>query len=216
MQRPEGVIGIVLAGGRSSRMGKYKSLLPLAGRPLLDHVIEKLRPQLDEIVLNVNGDPARVASCGLPIVQDSIDGHLGPLAGIHAGLDWAKANRPKSRFVITVAADTPLFPTDLVSMLCGATDMAEPKLVVAKSESGVHPVFGLWPVALAPRIEEALRRDERKTLDFVKAHQAEEVEFPPILIGGRAVDPFFNINRPEDLAEAEALLRATASAPRQC
>ena len=101
MQRPEGVIGIVLAGGRSSRMGKDKSLLLLAGRPLLDHVIEKLRPQLDEIVLNVNGDPARVASFGLPIVQDRIDGHLGPLAGIHAGLAWAKANRPKSRLLVT-------------------------------------------------------------------------------------------------------------------
>ena len=215
MQRPEGVIGMVLAGGRSSRMGKDKSLLPLAGRPLLDHVIEKLRPQLDEIVLNVNGDPARFASFGLPIVRDSIDGHLGPLAGIHAGLAWAKANRSKKRFVITAAADTPFFPADLVSMLCGATDMADPKLVVAKSESGVHPVFGLWPVALAPRIEESLRRGERKTLDFVAAHQAKEVEFPPILIGGRAVDPFFNINRPDDPAEAEALLRATASAPRR-
>ena len=93
--------------------------------------------------------------------------------------------------------------------------MTNPKLVVARSESGVHPVFGLWPVSLAPHLEESLRRGARKALDFVAAHQAKEVAFPPVEIGGRAVDPFFNINRPEDLAEAEALLSATAPAPRQ-
>ena len=216
MQRPEGVIGIVLAGGKSSRMGGGdKALVPLGGRPLLAHVIERLRPQVTEIVLNANDDPGRFGAFGLPLAPDRLDGQLGPLAGIHAGLAWAEANRPESRLVITVAADTPFFPTDLVSRLCAATDKADPTLVVARSEGGVHPVFGLWPVSLAPHLEDSLNRGARKALDFVTAHQAKEVRFPPVDVGGRAVDPFFNINRPEDLAEAEALLSATAPAPPQ-
>jgi molybdopterin-guanine dinucleotide biosynthesis protein A len=216
MQMPEGVIGVVLAGGKSSRMGGGdKALLQLGGRPMLAHVLERLAPQVAEIVLNANDDPARFAAFGLPHVPDRLAGQMGPLAGIHAGLAWAEANRPESRFVITVAADTPFFPTDLVSRLCAATDKANPRLVVARSESGVHPVFGLWPVSLAPHLEASLGRGGRKALDFVTAHRAKEVTFPPVKIGGSAVDPFFNINRPEDLAEAEALLRATAPVPRQ-
>jgi molybdenum cofactor guanylyltransferase len=216
MQRPEGVIGIVLAGGKSSRMGGGdKALVPLGGRPLLAYVIERLAPQVTEIVLNANDDPGRFGEFGLPLVADRLDGQLGPLAGIHAGLAWTEANRPESRFVITVAADTPFFPADLVSRLCAATDKANSTIVVARSESGVHPVFGLWPVSLAPHLEDSLNRGARKALDFVTAHQAKEVRFPPVDVGGKAVDPFFNINRPEDLAEAEALLSATAPAPPQ-
>jgi molybdenum cofactor guanylyltransferase len=215
MQRPEGVIGIVLAGGKSSRMGGDKALVPLGGRPLLAYVIERLAPQVTEIVLNANDDPGRFGEFGLPLVADRLDGQLGPLAGIHAGLAWTEANRPESRFVITVAADTPFFPADLVSRLCAATDKANSTIVVARSESGVHPVFGLWPVSLAPHLEDSLNRGARKALDFVTAHQAKEVRFPPVDVGGKAVDPFFNINRPEDLAEAEALLSATAPAPPQ-
>jgi molybdopterin-guanine dinucleotide biosynthesis protein A len=216
MQRPDGIIGIVLAGGKSSRMGGGdKALLPLGGRPLLAHVVARLRPQVAEIVLNANDDPDRFAAFGLPLVADRFHGQMGPLAGIHAGLVWAKANRPGSHFVVTVAADTPFFSPDLVNRFCGATSMADPKLVVARSERGVHPVFGLWPVSLAPHLEDSLRRSARKALDFIAAQQAKEVAFPPIEIGGRAVDPFFNINRPEYLTEAEALLRASAPAPRQ-
>jgi molybdopterin-guanine dinucleotide biosynthesis protein A len=216
MQRPEGVIGVVLAGGKSSRMGGGdKALLRLGGRPMLAHVIERLAPQVAEIVLNANDDPGRFAAFGLPLVPDRLAGKMGPLAGIHACLAWAEANRPESRFVITVAADTPFFPTDLVARLCAATDKASPTLVVARSKSGVHPVFGLWPVTLAPYLEDSLGHGERKALDFVTAHQAKEVTFQPVEIGGRTVDPFFNINRPEDLAEAETLLRATAPAPWQ-
>jgi molybdopterin-guanine dinucleotide biosynthesis protein A len=216
MQRPDGIIGIGLAGGKSSRMGgNDKALLPLGGRPLLAHVVERLAPQVAEIMLNANDDPGRFAAFGLPLVADRLAGQMGPLAGIDASLAWVKANRPEHRFVITVASDTPFFPADLVSQLCAATSMTNPKLVVARSESGVHPVFGLWPVSLAPHLEDSLRRGARKALDFVTAHQAKEVAFPPIKIGGRAVDPFFNINRPEDLAEVEALLSVTAPASRQ-
>ena len=216
MQRTEGVIGIVIAGGKSSRMGGGdKALLQLGGRPMLAHVIERLRPQVAEIVLNANDDPGRFAAFGLPVVADRLAGHMGPLAGIHAGLAWAEANRPESRFIITVAADTPFFPGDLVARLCATTDKANPRLVVARSESGVHPLFGLWPASLAPHVKDSVGRGARKALDFVTAHQAKLVTFPPMEIAGGTVDPFFNINRPEDLAEAEALLRATAPASRQ-
>ena len=207
---------MVLAGGKSSRMGgSDKALLPLGGRALLAHVVERLAPQVAEIVLNANDDPTRFAAFGLPLVPDRHAGHMGPLAGIHAGLAWARANRLESGFIITVAADTPFFPADLVSRFCAGIDRANPKLVVARSDSGVHPVFGLWPVSLAPHLEESLRHGARKALDFVTAHRAKEVTFPQVEIGGRAVDPFFNINRPEDLAEAEILLSATAPAPRR-
>ena len=216
MQMTEGVIGIVLAGGKSSRMGGGdKAMLPLGGRPLLAHVVARLAPQVAEIVLNAKDDSGLFAAFGLPLVADRFAGQMGPLAGIHAGLAWVKANRPEHRFVITVAADTPFFPADLVSRFCAATSIANPRLVVARAESGVHPVFGLWPVSLAPHLEESLRHGARKALDFVAAHQAKEVAFPPVEFGGRAVDPFFNVNRPEDLAEAEVLLSATAPAPRQ-
>ena len=195
--------------------GGNKALLPLAGRPLLTHVVERLAPQVAEIMLNANDDPDRFAAFGLPLVADRFHGQMGPLAGIHAGLAWVKANRPEHRFAITVATDTPFFPADLARQLCAATSVTDPKLVVARSERGVHPVFGLWPVSLAPHLEYSLRRGARKALDFVAAQQAKEVAFPPIEIGGKAVDPFFNINRPEDLTEAEALLSATAPASRQ-
>jgi molybdopterin-guanine dinucleotide biosynthesis protein A len=210
------MIGIVLAGGRSSRMGGGdKALLQLAGRTLLAHVIERLSQQVDEIVLNVNGDSARFASFGLPIAPDAIGGHAGPLAGVHAGIAWAKANRPQSRCVMTVAADTPFFPGDLARRFGATTSMENPDLVVARSESGLHPTFGLWPLSIVSDLEKSLRAAERKALEFVARHDAKHVAFPPAVIGDRAIDPFFNINRPEDLAEAEALLRATASAPGQ-
>lgn len=207
---PEGV-GIVLAGGASTRMGGGdKCLLPLGGRPLLAHVIERLRPQIGALVINANGDAARFAQFGLPVVPDSIGGLQGPLAGVHAGIAWVRANRPDARFVITAAADTPFFPGDLTQNFLAVLGSGPPKLLVASSEEGLHPVFGLWQVALAAALHESLQRGERKVSAWVKEHGAEEVYFPPIKIGNRKVDPFFNLNRPKDFAEAEALLRAQA------
>lgn len=127
MDLPEGVVGILLAGGRSSRMGGGdKCLLPLVGQPLLAHVIERLRPQVSDIVINANGDLSRFAPFGLPLVPDRLGDHAGPLAGVHAGIEWALANRSRSRFVITAATDTPFFPSDLVSGFCTAINGAEP------------------------------------------------------------------------------------------
>jgi molybdopterin-guanine dinucleotide biosynthesis protein A len=212
MDLPEGVVGILLAGGRSSRMGGGdKCLLTLAGQPLLAHVIGRLRPQVSDIVINANGDLSRFAPFGLPLVPDRLGDHAGPLAGVHAGMDWALANRSWSRFVITAATDTPFFPVDLVSRFCSAINGDEPRLLVAQSEEGVHQVFGLWPLSLAPDLEDSLKRGLRKVGDWVRQHGAEEVSFPALCIGTRKIDPFFNINRPEHLAEAEAFLQWTVT-----
>jgi molybdenum cofactor guanylyltransferase len=201
-------VGVLLAGGKSSRMGGAdKSLLPLAGRPILAHVIERLGPQIADLVIVANGDLSRFAAFGLPVVADRIAGHAGPLAGIHAGIAWAKANRPGTPFVISAAADTPFLPTDLVSRFRAESGEHGETLAVARSEAGLHPVFGLWPVSLAAELEAALERSDRKAQDWVRAHGAREVLFPAVRIGGRDVDPFFNINRPEDLGAAETLLR---------
>jgi molybdopterin-guanine dinucleotide biosynthesis protein A len=148
----------------------------------------------------------RFADFGLPVVADSIVGQAGPLAGVHAGLAWVKANATGVRYIATVPSDTPFFPANLVqSFLSEAGDY--PAFLVAASSEGVHPVVGLWPVAMVPQIEEALRLGMRKVGAFTKKHGATEVFFAPALIGDRLVDPFFNINRPEDLGYADALLR---------
>jgi molybdopterin-guanine dinucleotide biosynthesis protein A len=200
-------VGVLLAGGKSSRMGGAdKSLLPLAGRPLIAHVIDRLRPQVADLVVVANGDLSRFAAFGLPVVADRVTGHAGPLAGIHAGLEWARAHRPECPFAITAATDTPFLPTDLVSRFRASLGPGETKLLIARSAAALHPVFGWWPVSLAADLEEALGRGDRKARDWVGKHGAKEVLFPPAKIGGREIDPFFNVNRPEDLDEAEALL----------
>jgi molybdopterin-guanine dinucleotide biosynthesis protein A len=203
----EGVVGVLLAGGKSSRMGGGdKCLLPLAGKPMLAHVIARLSQQVSELILNANGDPSRFSAFGLPVVADRVSGYSGPLAGIHSGLEWAIANRPASRYVITAATDTPFFPADLVARFRAHLEDEEPKLLVACSQEGIHPVFGLWPVALAPAIEQSLAGGMRKVQSWVREHQAEEIFYPAIEAGGRKIDPFFNLNRPEEFAEADALL----------
>ena len=204
------VVGIVLAGGKSSCMGGGdKCSRPLGGRPILAHVVARLKPQVADMIINANEEARRFAAFGLPVVADSVVGYAGPLAGIQAGLAWIKTNRPDSEYGVTVAGDTPFFPGDLVRRFIAARRNG-PALMVARSASGVHPVIGLWPVNLADALEDALKQGARKVGAWTEQHKAIEVDFPPVEIGGRKIDPFFNINRPEDLAEAEALLADTA------
>ena len=156
MESHERVAGVILAGGRSSRMGMTdKALLPLAGKPLLAHVIARLAPQVADIVVSANGDLSRFAPFGLPVVADSVAGYPGPLAGVLAGLEWAAVNRPAIGSIVTVPTDTPFFPLDLVARFL-AVKRPHPTLLVARSESGVHPVVGLWPVEIAPDLARAL------------------------------------------------------------
>jgi molybdopterin-guanine dinucleotide biosynthesis protein A len=210
MTPSERVVGILLAGGRSSRMGGDKCLRMLGGKPILARIIERLRPQVCGMAINANGEPARFAAFGLPVVADSVAGFAGPLAGVHAGLQWVKSNRPDVRYAVTVPTDTPFIPQDLVRRFV-AELRDGPALLVARSETGVHPVVGLWPVTIAPALEASLRQGERKAGTWTREHGAIEVFFPASELGGKAIDPFFNINRPEDLAAADAWIREAAA-----
>ena len=186
--------------------GVDKALQILGGRPLLAHAIERLKPQVAGMVINANGEASRFAAFRLPVIADSIVGFAGPLAGVHAGLVWVRANHPGIEQVVTVSADTPFFPTDLVARFLASLNQNRP-LLVARSEEGLHPVIGLWPVSMVTALEESLKQGVRKASAFVQERGAIEVFFPRIEIGARLIDPFFNINSPEDLAKADALLK---------
>lgn len=201
------VAGIILAGGQARRMGGGdKALKPIAGRPMLDRVIDRLRPQVGTLALNANGDPHRFSAYGLPVVADSIAGFAGPLAGVLAGMDWALAHAPTARSVVTVAGDTPFFPEDLVERFLDATGDDEETIALASSGGKTHPVFGLWPVALADDLRAFLAAGEtRKVLAWVDRHRRIDVAFDETQVGALRFDPFFNINRPEDVEEAEKI-----------
>lgn len=207
MPRREIIVGVILAGGRSSRMGGGdKGLLPLAGQPMLRRVVDRLRPQVSEIVLNANGAPGRFATIGLPVVEDAGPGFAGPLAGVLAGMTWARDMDPEARFIATASSDSPFFPADLVERFRAAVGVRYPAIAIARSADGLQPVFGLWPTALADDLAEALADGVRKVLHWTDRHDAVMVDFPPTTVGAQAIDPFFNANTREELAEAEALL----------
>jgi molybdopterin-guanine dinucleotide biosynthesis protein A len=200
-------VGCVLAGGLSRRMGgDEKSLKTLAGAPMMARVIERLKPQVGTVVINANGDPARFSEFDLPVTPDPIEGSAGPLAGVLAGMRWAQKHRPGARWVVTAATDTPFFPADLVARLVGAAGHHETMIALAKSGDRVHPVFGLWPVVLADDLEKAVRdEDLRKVLVWVNRHPNVEVVFTGPVIDDVEIDPFFNVNTPEDMETAEAI-----------
>jgi molybdopterin-guanine dinucleotide biosynthesis protein A len=200
---------VILAGGQANRMGGVdKAFLQLAGKPLLAHVIDRLAPQVADIVISANGDLSRFASCGFPVIADSVGGFAGPLAGLLAGLEWHAENQPDISYVVSVPTDTPFFPADLVARLVAAANH-ERRPIVARSESGVHPVVGLWPVEMAQDLRRALNQGMRKVGAWTARQSSIEVTFPLEEVGGKPLDPFFNINRPEDLAEAEVLLKGS-------
>ena len=196
------IAGVLLAGGQSQRMGGGdKNLRLLGGRPMLAHVIERAKPQVDTLVLNANGDPQRFAAFGLPVIADSVTGFAGPLAGVLAGLDWAAKNLPEAELVASFATDAPFFPRDLVSRLAVALEEGGFDLACAQSNGQAHPVFGLWSVSLREALREALAGGMRKVDQWTARFKLVEVEFL-----AEPVDPFFNANRPDDLAEAERLV----------
>ncbi len=167
-------------------------------------MIERARPQVAALALNANGDPARFAALGLPVVPDGIPGFAGPLAGVLAGLDWAAADVPGATHVASFATDAPFLPHDLVVRLAAA--VAQGAVLAAAASGGrAHPVFGLWPVALRHELRHALAAEGiRKVDEWTARYALSLVEFP-----ATPVDPFFNVNRLDDLAAAE-LLAATA------
>jgi molybdenum cofactor guanylyltransferase len=206
------VTGVVLAGGQSRRMGGGdKGLLDLAGKPMLAHVIERLAPQVGHLVINANGDPARFGAFGLPVVADTVPDFAGPLAGVLAGMRWSRANAPAARWIATAAGDAPLLPRDLVERCIQALEGRPQAIALAQSDGELHPVIGLWPVALAEDLETQLAAGVRKVLAWTNRHGTVPVPLPFVRVGGVDLDPFFNANTPQELADLRALLARAAS-----
>jgi molybdenum cofactor guanylyltransferase len=194
------IVGVILAGGRAQRLGGGdKGLHTIGGTTILARVIERVRPQVSTLVLNANGDPARFASFALPIAPDSVPDFAGPLAGILAGLEWAAAHQ--AHHVVSVPADGPFVPRDLVQHLAAALENEDAEIAMAASGPQRYPVVGLWPVALRDALRRALVEENVHKVDAWTARfRLAIAEFP-----AEPFDPFFNANTPEQLAEAERL-----------
>lgn len=199
------VLACILAGGQSRRMGGGdKTLLDLAGKPMLTHIVDRLSPQISRIILNANGNPERFSDFGYPVIADTVGEFAGPLAGILAALVHAREHVPDARHVLSVAGDTPFFPQTLVSRLLDAVPDDRDVIALASSRDRLHPVFGLWPVALTDDLHDWLSSGNNgKVLAFADRHGSIEVAFEDEETG---LDPFFNTNRPEDLETARQAL----------
>lgn len=195
------IAGVILAGGLARRMGGGdKPLRLLAGKPILGHVIARLQPQVSALAINANGDPGRLDAFGLPIVEDTMPEYQGPLAGILAGLLWARNACPGVTHLLTMPGDTPFLPSDLVARLDAARGRAGALIAQAESDGKLHPVVSLWPLELTEPLEAALMAGMRRVREF-QSHYSVAIE----AFAFDGIDPFHNVNTPEDLAEAERL-----------
>ena len=204
MTEPLATLGVILAGGLARRMGGGdKTMRAIAGRPILDHVIERLAPQCASLILNANGDPARFDAWGLPVVPDNVPDFAGPLAGVLAALDWTALHHPAIEWVVSVAGDCPFLPRDLVARMQAERTAMQAELAVAASGDQSHPVVGLWKVSLRDELRHALVVEECRKIDrWTARYRLVTTQWPVT-----PVDPFFNANTPDDVAQAEALAR---------
>lgn len=206
------IAGAIIAGGQSSRMqaggvAGDKFLQRLGTRTILEHVAKRLLPQVDQLLLNANGDHGRLPKLGIPVVTDSVSTHGGPLSGLKTALEYV-TDFP---LLLSVAADCPFLPLDLVSRLYERQTKTGASIVLACSNGRVHPIFGLWKTELLQPLTDWLARcDKASVFAFAREVGFEEVEFPLVALtpNGKTYDPFFNINRPEDLDEARRLNEA--------
>ena len=199
---PDLSVGLVLAGGLARRMGGGdKALIRIGNDTILERALARLKPQTSGIVLNANGDPARFAAFGLPVVADTVPDFAGPLAGILAGLDWAAANRPGIDYVVSVPGDCPFLPRDLVARLHEARGAEGKPLACAHSGDWRHPVVGLWPVALREDLRHAITVEDLRKIEVWTARHGVALADWPV----EPVDPFFNVNTPEDVERATKL-----------
>jgi molybdopterin-guanine dinucleotide biosynthesis protein A len=194
-------LGLVLAGGLARRMGGGdKARIKIGGASILQRVLVCLTPQCNRVIINANGEPARFADTGLPVVADSVPDFAGPLAGILAGLDWAAQNAPDVAWLVSVPGDCPFLPKNLVTRLHEARATSNFPLACARSGEWRHPVVGLWPVALREDLRHALVSEGLHKIElWTERHGVAIAEWP-----ATPIDPFFNVNTPEDAAQAEA------------
>ena len=194
--------GLVLAGGLARRMGGGdKALIRIGNETILSRTLSRLRPQVAGVVLNANGDPARFAPYGLPVVADSVPDFAGPLAGILAGLDWIAANRPDTEWMASVPGDCPFLPRDLVARLHAARIAENEPLACAHSGVWRHPVVGLWQGSLRENLRHAITVEDLRKIEVWTARHGVALADWPV----EPVDPFFNVNTPEDVERANAL-----------
>jgi molybdenum cofactor guanylyltransferase len=195
-------LGLVLAGGLARRMGGGdKARIRIGGMTILERVLVRLEPQCSQIIINANGDPARFADTGLPVVADSVPDFAGPLAGILAGLDWTAANAPNCGWLVSVPGDCPFLPTDLATRLREACSAEKTQLACARSGDWRHPVVGLWPVALRDDLRRALVDEGLRKIEvWTERHGVAIADWRV-----EPVDPFLNVNTPDDAARAETI-----------
>ncbi|MGH1419679.1 MAG: molybdenum cofactor guanylyltransferase MobA [Hyphomicrobiaceae bacterium] len=203
------IVGILLAGGQSRRMGGGdKGLIDIAGKPMLQHIADRLACQVGQLAINANGPAGRFANFNLPVFPDTLPDNPGPLAGVLAGLRWAGMHAPSASHILTAPTDTPLLPIDLAERLQSTlVENGENTIALAKSDGGRQPVIGLWPVVLADDLEAALLDGVRKVLAWTDRHGTAFAHFPNIEVGGANVDPFFNANTPEELEDARRIVK---------
>lgn len=203
MASTDHILGVILAGGRSSRFGGGdKTLAEFDGRSILSRVISRFRPQVGRMVLNVNGDLRRFAEFGIETISDGENPELGPLSGLLAAMDWAATQAPAADLIATVSSDVPFLPVDLVQRLDAARNEGA---AIAESAGRRHPTIALWPMHLRSKVADALARRALSVNRLAADLNAVAVPFPMRNIDGQEIDPFFNINTRDDLTAARVL-----------
>jgi len=200
---PPPTLGLVLAGGLARRMGGGdKARIEIGGVSIIDRVLATLSAQCAGIIINANGDPKRFADTGLTVVPDTVPDFAGPLAGILAGLDWLAKQKNGVEWILSVPGDCPFLPNDLVARLHAARVAAGVPLACAHSGEWRHPVVGLWPLTLREDLRHALVADGLRKIEIWTARHGVAIADWP----AEPVDPFFNVNTPEDAAQAQAMV----------
>ena len=198
----EKIVGVILAGGLARRLGNVdKALVQVGQTSLLEFAVKNLEPQCDQIIINANGNPERFQDHNTPIIPDTIEGHLGPLAGVLAAMEWAQQNAPQTKWIVTLPVDTPFAPSDLTQCLMQETSAQNADMACASSGGRLHPVVGLWPINLAKQLRHAIiNEDMRKVDSWTSRYKLAVVNFDI-----NQYDPFFNVNRPDDIETAQKI-----------
>ncbi len=203
------IIGVLLAGGQSTRMKREnKCLTSLNNKTLLGHVIDRMLPQVQKLILNINGSTTDFEKYNLTLIPDEIPGFAGPLAGIHAAMSWCENNEPQAKWLLSTPTDTPFIPENLLEKLLNAAPETELSIIQATSGGQVHPICSLWPISIKEDLEQALNNNMRKVRLWTENYNVIKVDFPVKTNGNQELDPFFNINHPEDLVKAQSLIQA--------
>lgn len=205
------IAGLLLIGGLSRRMnGTNKGLMDLGGKTLLEHGLNRLSEQTHPVAINANHDLEQIEQFRVPVVKDTFEGYQGPLAGILAGMEWARDHAPNATWLMTAAGDSPFFPNDLVSKL--KARLGDSEIVLATAQGVPHPIFGLWHLDLSEKLRKFMEQETtRKVRAFTDMHRLAFCPIEPVIMNGHEIDPFFNINRPQDLDEARELLATSGT-----